>query len=105
MWPVLAAVVFVGVLFVAVFPTRTYLAQRTQERQKWAELHAIDARNAAYRKQIAQLKDPAHIELLARAQFGLVHPGDEAYSIEPGGPTALVPDVWPLQQLHDRLGD
>ena len=101
----LGAVVFVGLLFVAVFPTRTYLAQRSEERQKWAELHAIQARNAAYRKHIADLKDPAHIELLARAQFGLVYPGNEAYSIEPGGrTTALVPDVWPLQQLHDRLG-
>ena len=29
-WPVLVTVVLIGVLFVAVFPTRTWLAQRQE---------------------------------------------------------------------------
>ncbi len=82
-WPVLATVFLLGVLLLAVFPTRLYLNQRSQAEEKRQELEEIEARNAELEEEIGRLEDPAYVELLAREQFGLVFPGEEAYAVVP----------------------
>jgi len=82
-WPILASVVFVGVLFVAVFPTQTLLGQQSEADEKRAELESVESRNAELQSRVAELEDPDYIEQLAREEFGLVKPGEESYVIVP----------------------
>ena len=73
----------VGVLFVAVFPARTYLDQRHQRQEVAAQLEATDAKNKALEQRVHTLNTDAEVERLAREQYNLVRPGEEAYAILP----------------------
>ena len=78
------ATVVVGMLFLAVFPARTYLAQRKSLSASSARLHVLASQNSALDKQVKKLHTDAEIERLARQQYNLVRPGEEAYAILPG---------------------
>lgn len=91
----LAAVV---VLFVAVYPTQALLDQQSESKETAAELRAVDEANLRLEQRAAELQTDAAIEQLARDEYGLVYPGEEAYAILPGdGPT--YPRLWPFTQL------
>jgi len=82
-WPLLVSVVLVGVLFAAVFPTRTYLAQRTSISRAEKQLDVLDEQNRELERRAARLRSDAEIERLAREQYNLVKPGEEAYAVLP----------------------
>jgi cell division protein FtsB len=82
-WPLLASVVFVGVLFVGVFPTRTFLAQRAAITHAQKQLDVLGKQNADLEAQAEKLQTNAEIERLAREQYNLVKPGEEAYAVLP----------------------
>jgi cell division protein FtsB len=82
-WLVVAGVALVGALFIAVFPARTYLDQHHQRQQVLAQLKATDAKNKALEQRIHTLNTDAEVERLAREQYNLVRPGEEAYAILP----------------------
>ena len=91
----LAAVV---VLFVAVYPTQALLDQQDESKETAAELRAVEEENLQLEQRVAELQTDAAIEQLARDEYGLVYPGEEAYAILPGdGPT--YPRLWPFTQL------
>ena len=94
-WPIVVSVVFVVVLFAAVFPTRTYLAQRASISRAEEQLDVLEEQNAALEERAAQLRDDAEIERLAREQYNLVRPGEEAYALLPSpaapSPSSTVP--------------
>ena len=94
-WPIVASVVFVVVLFAAVFPTRTYLAQRASISRAEEQLEVLREQNAALEERADQLRDDAEIERLAREQYNLVRPGEEAYALLPSpaapAPSSTVP--------------
>jgi cell division protein FtsB len=82
-WLLVAGVALVGVLFIAVFPARTYLEQHHQRQDVVAQLKATDAKNKALERRIGTLNTDAEVERLAREQYNLVRPGEEAYAILP----------------------
>ena len=82
-WLFVAGLATVGVLFVAVFPARTYLDQHRQRQEVLAQIKATDARNRSLEQRIATLHTDAEVERLAREQYNLVRPGEEAYAILP----------------------
>ena len=82
-WLLVGGLALVGVLFIAVFPARTYLDQHRQRQQVLAQIKATDAKNKAIEKRIATLHTDAEVERLAREQYNLVRPGEEAYAILP----------------------
>ena len=82
-WLLVGGLAFVGVLFIAVFPARTYLDQHRQRQEVVARLKATDAKNKTLEKRIATLHTDAEVERLARQQYNLVRPGEEAYAILP----------------------
>jgi cell division protein FtsB len=95
-WPLLASVVLVGVLFAGVFPTRTYLAQRASISHAEKQLSVLGQQNADLQKRARELQTDAEIERLAREQYNLVKPGEEAYAVLPppsqaGAPAADTP--------------
>lgn len=83
LWPVLGSVVLVGVLFIGVFPTRTYLAQRASIARAEEQLTVLGEQNAALEARAEELQSDAEIERLAREQYNLVKPGEEAYAVLP----------------------
>jgi cell division protein FtsB len=95
-------VLVVGVLLFGVFPTRTYLAQRTSTSGAEERLAALTEQNEALAARAAALDDDAEIERLAREQYNLVMPGEEAYAVLPP-PLAPIdlPAVWPFGELGD----
>ena len=93
-----------GVLAVAVFPTSTYLDQRADTAEAQERLEVLRDQNAAYEARIERLQTVEEIERLAREQYNLVFPGEEAYGLLPAPPTPpAVPDAWPFEGLHDAV--
>jgi len=83
LWPALVSVVLVGVLFLAVFPTRTYLTQRATTSAAEERLRVLREENTALEARIARLHRDDEIERIAREQYNLVRPGEEAYAVLP----------------------
>ena len=71
------------------FPVRSYIHQ--QNRISVAEKQLILLRTQAkiLRDQKQLLESPAEIERIARARFGMVKPGEQAWAVVPG-PTGAV---------------
>ena len=86
-----------GLLVVAVFPTQTYLDQRRDTSEAEQRLGVLRDQNAAYGARIERLHTVEEIERLAREQYNLVFPGEEAYAVLPAPlPPLLLPTVWPF---------
>ncbi|MDQ3946711.1 MAG: septum formation initiator family protein [Actinomycetota bacterium] len=101
-----ASVVFVGFVFGAVFPTRTYLAQRREIAAASERLELFKAQNGRLQSAVDRLQRDDEIERLARSRYNLVRPGEEAYAILPvPAPPPAVPVVVPTKpaQPHPVL--
>ncbi len=95
--PALGAVVLLGVLLLTVFPTRTYLDQRSSIAASKSELAELDAELAELDARVAALDSPEEVEMLAREQFGMVRPGEESYVVLPApAPPVEIPPGWPF---------
>lgn len=89
-----------GVLAVAVFPTSTYLDQRADTSEAEQRLAVLRDQNAAYAERIERLQTVEEIERLAREQYNLVFPGEEAYAVLPAPlPQLDLPAVWPFGEM------
>ncbi|HJR26421.1 MAG TPA: septum formation initiator family protein [Acidimicrobiales bacterium] len=90
----------VGVLALGVFPTRDFLEQRADLGSTQEQLSVLREQNEALEERIEALSTPEEIERLAREQYNLVHPGEEAYSVLPAPlPPVALPSVWPFGPL------
>ena len=90
-----ASVVFVGFIFGAVFPTRTYVAQRREIAAASERLELFTEQNGRLEAEIRRLQSDEEIERLARARYNLVKPGEEAFAVVPvpAPPVAALPGV------------
>lgn len=96
MWPLLGSIVLVGVLFIAVFPTRTYLAQRASISRAEKQLEVLGEQKEALAARARELQRDGEIERLARERYNLVLPGEEAYAVLPPPATGRpAPDPLP----------
>ncbi len=80
------AVLAVGItllIVVGVFPTRTWLAQQASARRAQDELAALEEENADLEQQARDLQDPETVADIARRDFSMVMPGEEAYVVLP----------------------
>ncbi|HVW33353.1 MAG TPA: septum formation initiator family protein [Acidimicrobiia bacterium] len=84
-------VAFVGILFGAVYPTRTYLAQQRDLRAAHQKLALFKEQNGRLEAEAKRLESDEEIERIARARFNLVKPGEEAYAIVPVPPRPGAP--------------
>ncbi len=100
-----AAVATIALLAVYVFPTRTWLDQREALAETGSELAELRAERAALEARVGQLDTDAEVERIARSQYGLVQPGEEAYAVLPAPEAPVVlPDVWPFGPLVPPAG-
>ncbi len=82
---------------VSVFPTSDWLDQRQVSAETSADLDALRAEREQLEARVAELDRDAEIEQIARSQYGLVKPGEEAYAVlaTPELPIEL-PSLWPF---------
>ena len=86
---VVAASLLIGVLFLAVFPTRAVLDQREAISQVDERIEVLREENERMRARIRGLSDPEAIERIAREQYNLARPGEEVFVIIPSEMEAL----------------
>lgn len=104
--PLLVALVLFGALVVFVFPTGTWLDQRAEAAELDAQLDVLTAERHQLREEIARMRTPEEIERIARRDFNLVYPGEEAYAVLPAPPAPLdIPPSWPLSILWSETID
>ncbi|MCQ3811973.1 MAG: septum formation initiator family protein [Acidimicrobiia bacterium] len=102
--PLVIVLVILVALFYAVFPTRTFLDQNSAIAEARADLDALHEENDALRSRMKVLSTPEEIERLARSEYNLVYPGEEAFVILPSAPEPVqIPDLWPLNALVSSL--
>jgi cell division protein FtsB len=91
-----------GIVFLFVLPGRVWLAQGRANAVAERQDAALTKENAALAKRVAQLQSAAYIEQLAREQFGLVMPGEQAYGIllPPASTTTTTTTVAPPRKHH-----
>lgn len=83
-WVVVAGAVLVVFLVAGVFPTRTYLRQRDEIASAEEKVAVLSVENAKLAARVEDLYQDGEVERLAREQYNLVRPGEEAYAILPG---------------------
>ena len=81
-----AVLLLLGAAYLFVFPARTYLAQRQQISFEEHTVSVLQAANAKLASEKAALQDNSTIERLARQDYGLVKPGQQAYMVLPAPP-------------------
>lgn len=79
----LAALLLVGAAYLFVFPARTYLAQKHQIALQERTISVLRAENTKLSGEKKALQDSSTIEQLARQDYGLVKPGQQAYMVLP----------------------
>ena len=103
-WPLLGVLTVAGLLFIGVYPVRTYLSQRASLNHAQEQLAVLREQNAQLDQRVQALNTDTEIEKLARERYNLVLPGEEAYAILPSPPPPIdVPGVWPFTGLAQRL--
>jgi cell division protein FtsL len=97
LWLSLLAIIVLAVLAIGVFPTRQYLAQRSDAASRRQTLEQLQAENAKLEAQVAALGTDAEIERIARSEYNFVLPGEETYAVLPPPDTGPhVPSIWPF---------
>jgi cell division protein FtsB len=79
----IASLAVIAIMFLFVFPTRSYLAQQRQVRNARHQVEVLKAQNKILGDEARQLQMPSEIERLARIQFNMVLPGEQAYNVVP----------------------
>ena len=100
-WPLIVSVILVGMLFLFVFPTRTYIAQRRSLSGAQNRVEVLSEQNQELAARVKKLNTDAEIERLAREQYNLVKPGEEAYAILPA-PTPVTPTTVPPDEAPEK---
>ena len=80
-----------GVLLLAGFPARAWVAQRNERKKVAAEVQEMAAQNRRLEDRARLLQTDAEIERLARKDYSLVRPGEEAFAILPSASAAVAP--------------
>jgi len=98
-------VLLVAVLLFAVFPTRTWLAQRRETAAAQEELRELRAQRATAKAMRDKLETDEYIEQQAKEQLNMVNPGEEAYNILPAPTDPIgLPEGWPFTGVERVFG-
>ena len=79
----LGAVVVSGAVICAWFPASSLLSQRTDLTGTESQLSSLHAQDGALAQEKKNLSDPGEIGRIAREQYQLVSPGQQAYEVLP----------------------
>jgi cell division protein FtsB len=86
----------------AVYPLRQYVSQRERIERLQAKQQALAAENSRLERERARLNDPAYVQQLAKRDYHLVAPGEEAWVVTGTPPTTRPAQDAPLRAEPDR---
>ncbi len=95
------ALVVVGILFTFGTPARTWYDQRQEIVAARDRTAVLDQQSRELQARVDQLKTDAEVERIAREQYGLVKPGEEAFGVLPA-PGSAPPASRPPAAAHPR---
>jgi cell division protein FtsB len=72
----------------AVYPLRQYVSQQHRIERLQAKQQALAAENARLEVERKRLQDPAYVQQLAKRDYHLVAPGEEAWVVTGSPPTS-----------------
>jgi cell division protein FtsB len=72
----------------AVYPLRQYVSQQDRIDRLNAKQQALQAENARLEAERRRLRDPAYVQQLAKRDYHLVAPGEEAWVVTGSPPTS-----------------
>ena len=105
----LAVLVLCGAVYLFAFPAHTYLSQKQDILGQEQTIAVLKAENTDLAAESAALQSDATIERIARAEYGLVMPGQQAFMVlpsavrpRPSAPPARPKAPWyaPLEFWH-----
>jgi len=102
-WPLVVVLTLAGMVFVFFLPARTLVQQRADLAAAETRIRVLSTQSAKLSSQVGRLHSQAEIERLAREQYGLVMPGEEAYAILPA-PQAPPPPAPPRRPSGRHRG-
>lgn len=88
--------VVAGILFTFANPARTWLDQQEEIAAARDRTAVLDKQSRDLEARAALLGTDAEVERIAREQYGLVRPGEEAFVILPSAEAAPAPSIVPL---------
>lgn len=89
-----------GAMAIGLFPTQTFLHQRAATSESEQRLAVLRDQNEAFEARLDRLGTDEEIERLAREQYNLAYPGEEAYAVLPAPlPPLELPSLWPFGPL------
>ncbi|HUQ62188.1 MAG TPA: septum formation initiator family protein [Acidimicrobiales bacterium] len=94
-WLLVACMALAGVLFLAAYPARAYLAQNEKREELAVQVHTMEAENQRLEQEVQTLQSDAEIERLARRDYNLVRPGEEVYAVVPEATTTTTTPAAP----------
>ncbi len=101
-WLLVSVTALLGVVLLAGFPARAWIAQRHERERTAATLRDLAAQNRRLEDRARLLQTDAEIERLARKDYNLVRPGEEAFAILPRPGPAGVPARAPEIEEPER---
>ena len=103
-FPLIGVMLLVGlaITLAGIFPFRQMIAQERKVDQTQAQLDALVAENLELAATVEALQSAPEVERLAREQYGLVRPGETAYTIDSPDAPARGPAVVPLEEPLDE---
>jgi cell division protein FtsB len=84
----MGVLVLLGAMYLFAFPARTYLAQKRDIAVQARTISVLKVENTKLAAERTDLQNDTYIEQLARREFGLVMPGQQAFMVLP---TATAP--------------
>jgi len=79
----LGLLALVGALYLFVYPARTYLQQRREIASLQKTISVLSSATGKLHTKYVHLEQPWYIKQVARSEYGLVEPGQVAYSVLP----------------------
>ncbi len=101
----MASVALSALLLVAWFPASALLHQHQALAATTAQLHDLKAQDQQLTQEQRRLNSPAEIQRLARQQYKLVSPGQQAYEVLPPNSNVPASTLYPGDPARQGLAD
>ena len=96
----LAVMALMSAAYFFVLPARTYLAQKTAIAIEEKTIEVLKTENAKFDQERLSLNNNATIEQIARQDYGLVEPGQQAFMVLPSSAPVTTAPPAPATHHH-----
>ena len=95
----IVAISLFSLMLLGVIPVQEWFEVRDTKDELLVELAKVEELNESYRVSIDALKTDEEIERIARSEYNLVKPHEEAYYVVPVSSEDIkIPGIWPFHK-------